>query len=228
MQPCPLVVLVVFLSEFALTESRVGRSLEELLKFVDGVFGVYVEVGVGILYISLGKPLGVEDCVFVVGSCVAPFLVGSFTVAAEHEDRGLLGVGFVGLLVVFGDFLFVLYGVGVEVCASDGGEHGGILLIDFLGLVEESLGTLLVALDEGKRTLAYLVESALGVCGKTLVEVGLGGCVVLVVESDFTEVVVGESLVGRGIVEVAFEDFFGVVKLVGLEVLDSVEVALLR
>ena len=47
-------------------------------------------------------------------------------------------------------------------------------------------------------------------------------------ESDFTEVVVGESLVGRGIVEVAFEDFFGVVKLVGLEVLDSVEVALLR
>ena len=37
---CPLVVLVVFLSEFALTESRVGRSLEELLKFVDGVFGV--------------------------------------------------------------------------------------------------------------------------------------------------------------------------------------------
>ena len=73
-----------------------------------------------------------------------------------------------------------------------------------------------------------LLESALGVCGKTLVEVGLGGCVVLVVESDFTEVVVGESLVGRGIVEVAFEDFFGVVKLVGLEVLDSVEVALLR
>ena len=85
--------------------------------------------------------------------------------------RAPLELALWGLLVVFGDFLFVrATGSALEVCASDGGEHGGILLIDFLGLVEGESWHPASPWMRGKRTLAYLVESALGFAAKTLVE----------------------------------------------------------
>ena len=63
----PLAGEIVFLGKFALSEGRVGITLEQLIEFGDCVFGRYIIVGVGIFDIAFGIVLVKGDGLLIFG-----------------------------------------------------------------------------------------------------------------------------------------------------------------
>ena len=223
----PVVALEVFLGEFTLSHCRVGLTLEELFEFLDGELLVYVEVCVGIFHVAFRVVGVVCDGVLVFGGCCAEVRLVGKHIALENVDRriGILRV-LAGFVDVFLDIFSVGHRVGVVISAGDGDRSLGVFLCVLLCHLELILGSVELTVEKVEGTNADVVVCVLGIDLHTLLEVGFRSGLVALSESNLTEIVVGQSLVGFRLVESTLEDFLGVVELAGLVVFNTVLVAL--